>query len=82
MEKEKEKIDNLYEEIASLEKHIQKIEKENYDLYERLSDLQYKYHKLDDDYSVLFKYTKHIQEYLCKDIFELMKEEYGDSYEE
>lgn len=42
----------------------------------KIHNLNEKLKQLECDYNILKKYTKHIQEYLCNDIMNLMKEEY------
>ena len=71
----KEEIIIEYISLLNFEK---KVEAENSKHYEQLHDLNSKINKLQENYDILMKYTRHIQEYLCKDIFELMKENEED----
>lgn len=72
----------LQGEIECLNNYKHKIDMECNKQFGKIHDLNERLNQLECDYNILKKYTKHIQEYLCKDIFELMKKEYGDSYEE
>lgn len=74
MEKEKE-IENLKEEVKSLENHLQKVNQENNKRFGQNIELNREIGELKRKYNKLELYTKHIQEYLLKDIFELMDED-------
>ena len=64
--------------------------KKDNDLENELLDLQLKYCELHCDFKklerenrILKKYIRHIQEYLCKDIYELMNmNDHGEEYED
>ena len=63
----------LQKEIDSLKIRVKKLEDENKKLYKDFCDRDTRVYQLNNNYNCLEKYTKHIQEYLCKDIFEQIK---------
>lgn len=77
-EKDKE-IERLNNEIVSMKNYIDRVNRENNERYGKNVTLQNKIDELEKKYNKLEMYTKHIQEYLLKDIFELMN--YGDDEE-
>lgn len=66
----------LQGEIISLKNYKTKIDMECNKQFGKIQDLNERINQLECDYNILMKYTKHIQEYLCADIMNLMKEEY------
>lgn len=68
----------LQGEIESLKNYKHKIDMECNKQFGKTRELSDELNKLKNDYRILKEYTKHIQEYLCKDIFELTKDIYGD----
>lgn len=75
-ELEKMTKEEIILEYISLLNFEQKVSMENNNHYGKIHELNEKLDKLEKKYDTLMKYTKHIQEYLCDDIMNLMKEEY------
>lgn len=71
----------LQKEIESLKNRLEKLEKENKKLYKDFCDRDTEVYNLNKNFECLEKYTKYIQEYLCKDIFEQIKKEMEDYYD-
>ena len=74
----KEENKKLKNDLECAENYIHKIDKENFRLYEEKAKLHDEVVELHSELRVLKRYVKHIQEYLCNDIFELMKKEEED----
>ena len=66
----------LQGEIEILKNYKHKIDMECNKQFGKIHELNERLNQLECDYNTLKKYTKHIQEYLCDDIMNLMKEEY------
>lgn len=72
-DKKDKEIERLNNEILSMKNYIDRVNQENNKRFGDNIELNREIHELKRKYNKLEKYVKHIQEYLLKDIFELMR---------
>lgn len=72
-DKKDKEIERLNNEILSMKNYIDRVNQENNKRFGQNVELNREIHELKIKYNKLEKYVKHIQEYLLKDIFELMR---------
>ena len=72
----------LQGEIESLKNYYHKVDKENFELHECVAKYLDRLNELETECTVLKRYIKTIQEYLCKGIFDMIKKEYEDGEDE
>lgn len=75
-------IESLKYDIESLKNYKHKIDKENFELHECVAKYLDRLNELETECTVLKRYIKTIQEYLCKGIFDMIKKEYEDGEDE
>ena len=62
----------MKKEIKLKKRTAEELDKELLDLQLKYCELHFDFKKLERENRILKKYIRHIQEYLCKDIYELM----------
>ena len=72
-DKKDKEIERLNNEILSMKNYIDRVNQENNKRFGENIELKREIHELKRKYNKLEKYVKYIQEYLLKDIFELMR---------
>ena len=78
----KENKNHSRKEVA-LKIRLDEVTKELYNIQIKFSELHYDFKKLEHENRILKKYIRHIQEYLGKDIYELIdKNDRGEDVED